>query len=122
MAETVTLTLPESVAQSAHLVAVRTDRRVEDVLVEWLDRAAAEVPVESLPDEQVLALRDLQMSSEQQDELGDLLARQREGTLDAAGRARLDALMDTYRRGLMRKAKALQVAVARGLQPPLDAA
>ena len=122
MAETVTLTLPESVAQSARLVAVQTDRRVEEVLVEWLDRAAAEVPVESQPDEQVLALRDLQMSGEQQDELGALLARQREGMLDATGRARLDALMDSYRRGLVRKAKALQVAVARGLQPPLDAA
>jgi hypothetical protein len=121
MAETVTLTLSEAVAQSAHLVAAQTDRRVEDVLVEWLDRAA-EVPIESLPDEQVLALRDLQMSREQQDELGDLLARQREGALDAAGRARLGALMDTYRRGLVRKAKALQVAVARSLQPPLDAA
>ncbi|MBI3971437.1 MAG: hypothetical protein HY332_09120 [Chloroflexi bacterium] len=121
MSETVTLALPEEVAQSARAVAARTDRRVEDVLVEWLGRAAAEIPVESLPDDQVLALQNLQMSDEEQAELSDLLAQQREGTLSNAGRARLDALMDTYRRGMVRKAQALKVAVERGLQPPLNA-
>jgi hypothetical protein len=35
-------------------------------------------------------------------------------------RGRLDALMQTYRHGMVRKAQALKVAVARGLQPPLS--
>ena len=35
-------------------------------------------------------------------------------------RARLDALMRSYRRGMVRKAQALKVAVERGLQPPLN--
>jgi hypothetical protein len=121
MGETVTLALPDVVAERARSVAAWTNRRVEDVLIEWLDRAAAEPPVESLPDEQVLALRDLQMSDAQQDELRDLLARQREGQLGSAERQHLDVLMGAYRHGMVRKARALQVAVERGLQPPLNA-
>lgn len=120
MAETITLSLPEPVAESARTVAVRTGRRIEEVLVEWLDRAAAEVPLELLPDDQILALRDLQMDEGQQEELRVLLADQRERRLDALQRVRLDALLATYRHGMVRKAQALQAAVARGLQPPLN--
>ncbi len=76
--------------------------------------------MELLPDEQVLALRDQQMSEERQRELADLLARQREGELDAAGRRRLDEMMGLYRRESVRKAQALKVAVERSLQPPLS--
>jgi hypothetical protein len=32
----------------------------------------------------------------------------------------LDSLMGIYRRGMVRKAQALKVAVDRGLQPPLN--
>jgi hypothetical protein len=77
--------------------------------------------VEALPDAQAPALHDPQMSGSEQAELHDLLARQREGTLDDAGRPRLTALMDTCRRGMVRKARALKVAVEPGLQPPLAA-
>jgi hypothetical protein len=120
MAETVTLELPEEVARRAREVAVRTHRRPESVLLEWIGRAVAEPPVESLPDDQVLALCDMQMDVEQQETLGDLLARNQEGLLSSAERARLDELMQTYRRGLVRKAQALKVAVERGLRPPLN--
>jgi hypothetical protein len=119
MSETVTLTLPDAVAQSARAVAERTHRRMEDVLVDWLDRLAIDLPVDALPDDQLLALRDLRMSDEQQEELSALLALQREQALGAAERLRLDDLMAIYRRGMVRKARAVQVAVDRGLQPPL---
>ena len=119
MSEIVTLELPDVLAQSARSVAAQTHRRIEDVLVEWLDRAATDVPVESLPDDQVLALCGLQLSDTQQAALSELLARQREGMLNDGERARLAALMESYRRGMVRKARALQVAVARGLRPPL---
>jgi len=118
MSEVVTLELPDVVAQNARAIAEQTHRRVEDVLIEWLDRVAGDVPVEQLSDEQVLALRDLQMNDDQQVELSELLARQREGILNSHDRARLDELMSIYRRGMVRKARALQVAVARGLQAP----
>lgn len=120
MSEIVTLELPEEVVRSARAVATRTDRRVEDVLVEWIDRAVGELPVESLPDDQVLDLCDMQMSIEQQEKLGDLLARNREGLLGDVERGQLDELMRIYRRGLVRKAQALKVAVERGLRPPLN--
>jgi hypothetical protein len=116
----VTLDLPAELARRAQETAALSHRRVEDVLLEWLSRSATDVPVDLLPDDQVLALRDQQMSADQQRELGDLLARQREGTLDPAARRRLDELMGLYRRGMIRKAQALKVAVERGLQPSLD--
>lgn len=120
MSERVTIELPENVARSAKEVATRTDRRLEDILAEWIDRVVTELPVESLSDEEVLALCDLQMKDEQQEELSDLLARNREGELTHEQRARLDELMQVYRRGVVRKAQALKVAVERGLRPPLN--
>ena len=75
-----------------------------------------EPPVDALPDDQVLALCDIQMDPVQQEELSELLARNREGELDPAHYDRLDQLMGVYRRGLVRKAQALKVAVERGLR------
>lgn len=122
MSETITLEVPEALAHSARAVAARTHRRVEDVLAEWLERTAGALPIEALSDEQVLALRDLQMDDAEQAELGDLLGRQREGLLADAERARLAALLEIYQQGMLQKARALKVAVERGLQPPLGAA
>jgi plasmid stability protein len=119
MGERVTLELPDELAMRARALATRTHRRLEDVLVDWLDRAAIEPPVESLPDAELLALCDIELSPQQQAELDELLAHNREGQLDEKGRAQLDSLMQVYRRGLVRKAEAIKVAVERGLRPPL---
>lgn len=119
MTRPITLDVSDSLIQHAHAIASQSQRRVEDVLVEWLELVVTEIPVDLLPDEQVLALRDMQMSDDQQQELSDLLAQQREQTLDHAGRIRLDTLLHLYRWGMVRKAQAHKVAVERGLQPPL---
>jgi hypothetical protein len=119
MPEIVTLELPDHVVHSAREVAAQTHRRVEDVLVDWMEKAAADVPVDALSDADILRLCDLQLSAPKQDALHDLLARNREGQLDATERPQLDALMQQYRRGLVRKAQAWQVAVTRGLRAPL---
>jgi len=121
LSQTVTLDLPDPLAQTARSVAARTNRPVEEVLLDWLDRAAADAGIDALPDDQVLALRDLAMSEAQQEPLSDPLERPRESALRDGDRARLDELLSEYRRGLVRKAKALKVAVERGLQAPLDA-
>lgn len=115
----ITLELPEPLLESARAVALRTHRRIEDVLLEWLNRAATDVPVEELPDNQVLALRDLHMDPSQQEMLDRLLSRQQEGVLTTEERGQLDELMGVYRCGMVRKAHAYKVAVDRGLQPPL---
>lgn len=120
MGQTVSLDLPPDLAQRAAAVAQQTHRRVEDVLLEWLDRAASDVPIESLPDDQVLALANREMSNSEQRELSALLSSQREGTLDKAARHRLDELMASYRRGMVEKAQAIKIVVERGLRPPLD--
>lgn len=121
MSHIVTLNLPNDVAERAQSVARQTNRRVEDVLLDWLGQAAGAAPVDSLPDDEVLALCDLQMSQSEQDELSALLGRQRERALDEAARKRLDTLMEIYRRGMVRKAQALKVAVERHLRPPIGA-
>jgi len=118
------MTIPVS-KQAAHravLLASWKRQRVEDVLAEWLDWAATEIPVETLPDDELLALCDLEMNERQQQESSRLLAGNRECVLDATEQARLDELMQVYRRGLVRKAQALQVAVQRQLRPPLSSA
>jgi hypothetical protein len=119
MSRTITVEIPDALVQSAQAVAERTDRRLEDVISDWLGRFAVDLPVEELPDEHVLALRDLQLPATQQAELDDLLDAQREGQLTSASRARLDTLMNLYRKGMVSKARALKVAIERGLQPPL---
>ena len=115
----VTLEIPEDLAREAQAVAERTGRRFEDVLTEWLNRLADDLPVESLSDERLLELCNLQLSEEQQGELSDLLARNRETQLQDQERENLERLMNLYRKGMVRKAEALKVAVQRGLIPPL---
>jgi hypothetical protein len=119
--EQILITLPRTVVRRAEQVARRTQRPLERVLAEWLDRVAAELPVETLDDEELLALCDLELSSSEQAELDALLADNREGCLDEAGRARLDERMKEHDRRLLRKSQALREAVARGLREPLAA-
>jgi hypothetical protein len=119
--EQILLTLPRAVVRRAEQIARRTRRPLELVLTEWLDRAVADLPVETLDDEELLALGEMQMSPAEQTELDALLAENSEGRLDAAGVARLDDRMRDYDRRLLRKSEALREAVARGLRGPLAA-
>ncbi len=119
MAEIVTLELSDTLAQQAKQIASLTHRRLEDVLIEWIDRAVTELPIESLPDEQILTLCDLQMEPEQQERLSDLLTWNQEEQLSQAELDQLDQIMKICRRGLVHKARALRVAVEKGLRPSL---
>ena len=76
-----------------------------------------EIPIDTLPDEQVLALCNLQMGKQQQRVFSDLQARNSEGLLNAQEIKNLNELMQVYRHGSVRKANAMQVAVMRGLIP-----
>ena len=116
MSVKVTVELPEHLAQRARAAAASSHRQFEDVIVEWISRAVGDPDVEHLSDAEVLALCDGEMADDQQQELSELLARQRENAVGQADGARLDELMATYRRGLVRKAQAWKVAVARGLK------
>jgi hypothetical protein len=120
MAYTVTLELPDKIAQNARRIAVKTDQPLDDVLIAWLEQMATELPVEELPDDQVISLSNMELDATIQAELSDLLAVNREGILTARQRLRLEELMQIYRHNLVRKAKAVKVAVDRGLRPPLN--
>ncbi|NEU83059.1 hypothetical protein [Nostoc sp. UIC 10630] len=82
-----------------------------------IDRAITKLAIESLPDEKVLALSDMQMETQQQEVFSNLQARYREGQLNDAEGSQLDELMQVYRCGLVSKARALKVAVERNLKP-----
>jgi hypothetical protein len=120
MSEHLILEIPEELAHRARALASAANRRLEDAVLDWIREAVDEPNVESLDDAAVLALCDAMLPVDQQEELSDLLAGNREGTLTAADRSRLDALIDIYQRGMIRKARALKEAVARGLRPPLS--
>lgn len=119
MSEVVTLELPSDLMQQARALAATTHRRFEDAVAEWIERAIAEPRIETLPDAELLSECDRSLPDAAQVELSELLATNREGTLDAADRGRLDRLLGAYRRGLVLKARALKEAVTRGLRPQL---
>ena len=119
MSETITLEIPEELAQRARALASAGNRRLEDAVLDWIGRVVADPPVESLSDSQLLALCDANLDDSSQAELSTLLAELREGDLAAPQKSRLDELMATYRRGLVLKARALREAVSRGLRPGL---
>jgi hypothetical protein len=120
MSDPFLLEIPEHFVEQAQTIANHTGRSVKEVLAEWLLDHANEPPVDMLPDEQVLALSYDYLPDQQQNELSDLLAGNQASPLDADSKARLDELMKIYRRGLVRKAQAMRVAVERGLRPPLN--
>ena len=88
MTYTVTLELPDKIAQNARRIAVKTDQPLADVLIAWLDQMATELPVEALPNDQVLLLSNMELDATIQAELSDLLAVNREGLLTDRQRLR----------------------------------
>jgi hypothetical protein len=85
MSAQITIQVSDQVVRHAAYVAAQTQRQIEEVLADWLEWVITELPVEELSDAEVLALTELQLAREQQTHLSDLLARNREGTLDTEG-------------------------------------
>jgi hypothetical protein len=117
----ITIQVSDKVWRRAETLASQTQRRIEEVLAEWLESVINEPPVEALTDNDVLGLTELQLSDEQQAAFSELLDRNRENSLDEQDRRHLDELMRVYEHGLLRKSQALRVAVQRGLLEPLQA-
>ncbi len=120
MPREVTITISDEAIQRAQEIASQAHRPYEDILSEWIDRFTTDPPVDLLPDQQVLALCDQQLDRNNQEALNTLLDKQREGTLADGEPQQLEALMALYRHSLVRKAQAVQVAVARKLIPSLS--
>ena len=133
MNKPITLNLPEDVYNRASGLAQLIGRDLADVLIEAIslslsstspinesDRHFSE-SVKSLSDREVIALSELQMESEQDLRLSQLLSKQQEDTLSEAERPELWTLMQIYQTLLLKKAVALREAVERGLREPLEA-
>ena len=128
MTTQVTLNIPDDVYQRAERFARLANRDIATVLA---DTIAQSIPllgahvntlptVAELTPQQLLALIELQLEPEQDAQLSYLLDQQQAGTLTTESRLELEALMQIYREGLLRKATAFAEAVKRGLIPPLD--
>ncbi|MBR8834969.1 MAG: hypothetical protein DSM106950_13260 [Stigonema ocellatum SAG 48.90 = DSM 106950] len=134
MATQITLDLPDEVYKKAEQFAQLTNRNVADILTQVITLSLSpvssqsaltnslEIPsFSSLPDEEIIAFTELQMESEQDQRLSELLYNQQAGTLTNTDHCELLALMQVYQERLLVKAQALREAVQRGLREPLDA-
>jgi hypothetical protein len=115
-----TIQIPEPIEQEARAIANQTHRPVEAIINDWLELGLTESPVELLSDERVLELCDQMLPPHLQAELSTLIERNREGEIASDEVIRLHELMNTYQKGMVRKAEAWKVAVERGLRPPLS--
>jgi len=123
----VTLTIPDELYQRANRFARLTNQDIALVLAntiaqslpplgEYLDTLP---PIAELTDRQILALTELQLEPDQDRQLSHLLDQQQAGTLTEDTQAELEALMQLYREGLVRKSCAIAEAVKRGIMAPL---
>ena len=119
MNQQITIEVSEQVWRRANILAEQKSRKPEDVLEEWLEETVAETRIEDLTDEEILALAKNKFDDEQQRSFSLLLENNREGILSDAEKNELDEMMRIYENGLLRKSKALRVAVERGLVAPL---
>ncbi len=119
MNQQTTIEVSEQVWRRANVLAQQNQRKPENVLEEWLEETVAETQIEDLTDEEILALTENKLDDEQQNNFSLLLELNCEGTLNDEGKRKLDEMMRIYENGLLRKSKALRVAVERGLIAPL---
>jgi hypothetical protein len=110
MSHVVLLDLPDELIQRAQAVTAYTHRVVDDVLAEWLSQAAMDVSPDQLPDDEVLALCDMELTADEQRDVWYLVA--------FAGIAGLPVERITaLRRGrVIDKARAMAVAADRHLR------
>ncbi len=133
MNKPITLNLPEDVYNRANSLAQLISRDLADVLIEAISLSLSSTSpfsendsnktesIKSLSDSEVLALSELQMKSEQDLRLSQLLLKQQANTLSETERPELWILMQIYQTLLVKKAAALREAVSRGLREPLEA-
>ena len=129
MAIEVTLALPADLIENARRYGTATRRDVPTVLADVLKmmwptlNEASDIfddrPVESLSDDEVLALSELKLTWIQQERLDELHSKGKEFGLTVKERQELLELMQIYEAGMLRKAEALAVAVERGLREPM---
>lgn len=121
----VVVNLPEDTYRRAERLAQLTRRDLGDVLADTLTLSlpflagGQAMSAHNMTDEQVLALTELSLSDEDDEQLSDLLEGQQASDLTDDERVELARLMQRYQEGLLLKSEALAEAVARKLILPL---
>lgn len=124
----VTISLPEDVYQRAQRFSRLINRDLASVLADTVGSSLPPLSdqVETLPaisdlsDRAVLDLAESMLPAQQDQRLSELLEKQREGELVGDEPQELEALMQVYNEGWLRKTAGLVEAVERGLMSPLD--
>jgi hypothetical protein len=127
MSTQITLDLPDETLRRAQTYAAYAERDLSEIISaalasslpspEIIDELRA---ISKLPDDEIVALTELQMEPDADHRLSALLERQQAGRLTEMERAELAALMRDYEIGLLRQSHGLVEAVRRGLRPPLE--
>ena len=126
MSTQLTLDLPENLVARAQTIALRAGLSVNDLLAESIELSlkswgtVVEGDIHHCGDEEVLNACDLDLSTEDDRRLTELLQRQQAESLLVQEQAELASLMQVYQEGLVRKAEALREAVRRGLRGPVQ--
>ena len=126
MSTQLTLDLPENLVARAQTIAQRVGQSVNDLLAESIELSlkpwgmVLDGDIHQSGDDDVLNACDLQLSTEDDCRLTELLQRQQAETLPVHEQAELASLMQVYQEGLVRKAEALREAVRRGLRQPVQ--
>jgi hypothetical protein len=128
MATQITLNLPDEIYQKAEHFAQLTNRNIADILTQVITLSLSPISsqsiltnslevasIASLADEEIIALTDLEMEPEQDQQLSELLYNQQAGTLTNTEHSELLALIQIYQEKLLLKAQALREAVQRDL-------
>lgn len=124
----VTISLPEDVYQRAQRFSRLVNRDLASVLADTVGSSLPPISdqIETLPaiaelsDQAVLDLARSTLSPQQDKRLSELLEKQREGQLVGDDFQELEALMQAYNEGWLRKTAGLVEAVQRGLMSPMD--
>ncbi len=117
----VTISLPEKVFANLSSVASKSHRRIDEAIVEKIERDFAidtgdlEKQIAVCSDKEILELAKITMPAKQDERLSYLLGKQNVGTLSNAEQNEMWQLMDASRLTTLKKAYALRKIVRRGL-------
>ena len=117
----VTINLPEKVFANLSSAANRSNRRIDEVIAEKIERDFAvdadelEKQILICSNKEILELARIKMPSEQDERLSRLLNKQNEGNLSGDEQKEIWQLMDLNRLTTLKKAFALREISRRGL-------
>lgn len=130
MSVEMTIKLPDSFARKVQALQKSSHQNISDVVLDTLEGLYPMLEnsldlltpaINELSDNQVQNLALSKMDAIQNQRLGDLQAKGKENSLNAAERHELVALFQIYQLGQLRKSEAMAEAVRRGIQLPIAA-